>query len=92
MARGRPRKNEFEDLDSAWKDGIAGMTEEEINNKIAEIAKAEEENQKLKKEDEQLAEAKEAAKIAGEGYKEASKLSKARIRFCMRVLSDRGHE
>jgi hypothetical protein len=92
MARGRPHKGEFADLDTEWKDSIAAMPVEEINSKIAEVAKAEAENQKVMKEDQQLAEAKMAAKMAGEGYREATKMSKLRIKYCVRVLADRGHQ
>jgi IS5 family transposase len=88
--RGRPAKSEFADLDSDFKDAIAASTPQEINDRIAEVAKNEEENQKAKKEDQQLVEAKAAAAAAGAGYKEASKMTRLRIRFAMRVLSDRG--
>jgi predicted carbohydrate-binding protein with CBM5 and CBM33 domain len=89
--RGRPAKTDkFEDLDNEFKDAVAGMDVVALNNKIAEVAKNEENNQNLKKDDQQLAEAKEAAKMANEPYKDASKANKLRIQFCMRVLGDRG--
>ena len=86
------KKDEFADLDQDWKDSIVSMSKEEVNSKIAEIAKANEELQKAKKEDEDLQEAKLAAKEAGEIYRSSAKMSKLRIQYCIRVLDDRGVE
>jgi hypothetical protein len=86
----RPKKDEFADLDGDWKDMIVGMSAEEINNRIAEIAKAEQEVQALKKEDADLNAIREQYKVASSGYREHTKQSKLRIKYCMRVLSDRG--
>jgi hypothetical protein len=86
----RKRKDEFADLDSDWKSGIASMSTDEVNARIAEIAKAEQEMQATKKEDEDLNSLREQLKAAAQGYREHTKLSKLRIKFCMRVLADRG--
>jgi len=85
-------KGEFDELDSEYKDGIASMTKEEINNRISEIAKAEAESQAAKKEDQELKEAKLKASVAGEGYRESTKLAKLRIKYCIQILKDRGQE
>jgi ElaB/YqjD/DUF883 family membrane-anchored ribosome-binding protein len=86
----RQAKGEFDDLDSEWKDGIVAMTSEEIDQRIADTAKAEAENQKAKKEDAHLESCRTAVKVASEGYREHTKMSKLRIRYCMQVLGDRG--
>lgn len=88
--RGSKNKTDFEDLDSDFKSTIENMAPEEINLKIAEVAKAEAENQKAKIDDGDLADKKEAVKLASEGYREATKMNKMRIAFAMRVLDDKG--
>jgi hypothetical protein len=69
---------------------LSESTTADLNTQICEAAKSEEENQKAKTEDQALAEAKVAASEAGEQYKESKKMNTLRIRFCMRVLGDRG--
>jgi hypothetical protein len=88
--RGAGKKNPFEDLDKEFQDAIAGSSVEDINKRIAELAKAEEENQKLKKEDEDLSEKKEQVKYAAEGYRDSTKSYKLKMRFIMQCLSDSG--
>jgi hypothetical protein len=90
MARGRPKKGEFEDLDSDFKDAIASSTVEDINKRIAEVAKNQETNLKSMAEDQDLAEKKEAVKDASAQYREATKANRLRIAYCMRVLGDKG--
>jgi len=85
-------KDPFADLDSDWKDAVAQGTVEEINARIAEVAKAEALNQEAKSEDVDLASLKEQVKEAGAQYAEATKANKLKVRFCMRVLGDRGQE
>jgi len=88
----KQQKGEFDDLDSEWKDSVVSMSEEEINNRIAEIAKAESQNQQDKKDDQHLQECRLACKEAGMLYSENTKMSKLRIKYCMRILRDRGKE
>ena len=89
---GRPKKNTdpFADLDTDFKDAIASSTPEEINKRISDIAKAEEENLRAKAEDQDLAEKKAQAAEASVQYRDASKMNRMRIRFAMRVLGDKG--
>jgi FtsZ-binding cell division protein ZapB len=90
MAFRATKKDPFEDLPSDWKDAIAQSSVEEINKRVAELAKGEEENQKAKKDDPDLAEKREALKVASEGYKEATKGYKLRMKWIMQVLGDMG--
>jgi ElaB/YqjD/DUF883 family membrane-anchored ribosome-binding protein len=83
-------KDPYEDLDSDYKDAIAASTVEDINKRIAEIAKNEQDNLKAKGDDQDLKEKKEAATEAGKQYKDASKQNRLRILFAMRVLGDKG--
>lgn len=83
-------KDKFKELDTDWKDAVAASTPEQLDAKIVELVKAEEENQATKASDPQLAELKEQLKEAGAGYKEATKGFKLRVKFILRVLGDKG--
>jgi hypothetical protein len=89
MAKRMAKKHPFEDIPEEWRDAVAHASEEEINSRIVELAKAEAENQKAMKEDPDLAEKKEAVKFAAEGYREATKGYKLRMKFIMQSLADR---
>lgn len=89
---GRSKKDKFQDLDQDFQDTVAGMNEAEIRNKIASVALNQVAVSTAKELDEDLAQKKEAAKVAGEGYAEATKMNKLRIEFCRRVLSDKGKD
>lgn len=85
------KKDPFADLDSDFKDAVAGSSPEEIRKRIAQIAIDEENNRNAKDDDEDLKEKKEQAKIAGEQYAEATKAHRNMIRYCKRVLEDKGN-
>lgn len=92
MARFKVKKvkDPFDAIDSDWKDAVAAMSAGEVNLRIAEVAKGEQENQRLRDEDVDLATLKEQVKEAGAQYSEASKVNKLKIRYAMRVLGDKG--
>lgn len=92
MPRGRAKKEQFEDLDSDFKDTVSGMTEEEIRNKLASVSLNQVELMNAKKDDGDLQQKQEAVKEAGAIYREGSKMNKLRIEFCHRVLGDRGKD
>lgn len=87
---GRPKKNEFEDLDSDFKTSIESATDEEIRKKIAQVALNEHENRANKGKDEDLKNAKDKAKEAGRQYAEATAANKARISYAHFILESRG--
>ncbi len=87
---GFAKKDPFEDLDKDWMDSVSSEGVEAINKRIAELAKAQEENLAAMKADEDLAEKKEATKFASEGYRNATKGYKTRMKFIMQVLGDQG--
>ncbi len=91
MARLPKKKDEFADLDSDFKDAVAGESPEDIRKRIAQVALNELENQRLKKEDTDLETKKEEFKEAGAVYREASKANKLRLKFMRRVLKDKGN-
>ena len=86
----KEKKDPFAAIPEEWRDAVAASTVEQIDARIAELAKNEEENQNNKKEDEDLAEKKEAVKFAAEGYREATKMYKLKMKYVMRVLGDSG--
>jgi len=86
----KAKKDPFADLDAEFKDMIASSSIEIINNKIAEVAKNQEENLRAMADDQDLQEKKEAVKMASEGYRDASKMNRLKVIYAMRVLGDRG--
>jgi hypothetical protein len=89
-SKNKEKKDEFADLPAEWKDAVAGMDKPAIDARIAEVAKAEEENQKLKGDDEDLKSRQLEAREAGKQYSDGTKANKLKIRFAMRVLRDKG--
>jgi len=90
MARGRPKKNPFDDLDVDYKTLIENGSDDEIRRKISDVALAESENQELRKADQDLQEKTESARFAGESYKENSRHNKLRINYARFLLQSRG--
>lgn len=90
MARKFSKKSPFADLDQEYKDGIASMTEEEINKRIAEVAKAEHENRENKKKDQDLKNQQALAKQAGAQYADATKMNRLRIAYGYFILESKG--
>ncbi len=87
---GRPKKDKFEDLSADFKDSVASMSEVEIRTRISNVALNQVALLNAKENDLDLAEKQEAAKFAGEVYREGSKANKLMIEFCKRVLEDQG--
>ena len=90
MARGRKKKQPFEDLDQDFKDTVANMKDEEIKTKLCEVAINEHENRQAKKQDMDLQQKQEAYQLAGEIYREATKMNKLRTAYCYDILAARG--
>jgi hypothetical protein len=92
MGRGRPakQKDEWADLDDDFKTAVLQSSVEQVNLRIAETAKSEEENKRLKKEDGHLLEMKAQYDEAGAQYKEATKANRLKIRYMVSVLKSRG--
>jgi predicted ATP-grasp superfamily ATP-dependent carboligase len=89
MARGK-KKLPFDDLPEDWRIEIDQSSVEAINGKIVELTMAETENQEAKKLDGDLQEKKAAVKYASEGYREATKGYRLRMRYILQVLEGRG--
>jgi predicted ATP-grasp superfamily ATP-dependent carboligase len=90
MARGKKPKLPFDDLPEDWRIEIEQSKTEDINTKIVELTMAETENLQAKALDGDLKEKKEAVKFASEGYREATKSYKLRMKYILSVLEGRG--
>lgn len=90
MAQFSNKKNPFEDLSDDWRDKVATMDSELIRLEMAQVTMNEQDNQSAMEDDDDLQNAKEQAKIAGEGYKEATKANKLKLKFLRQVLEDKG--
>jgi hypothetical protein len=87
---GRPKKEQFADLDEEFKALIDGGNEGEIRLAVQRVALNESDNQEAKKADEDLREKKEQAKMAGEGYADATKANKVRVEYAKFMLQNMG--
>jgi hypothetical protein len=90
MPRGRKKKAPFEDLDQDFKDDVANMKDEEIKAKLCEVAINEHENREAKKADQDLQQKHDVFSLAGEVYREGTKMNKLRTAYCYDVLAARG--
>ena len=86
---GRPKKDEFADLDDDFKDAAHGMDEATIRARISEVALNQAALMEAKDGDEDLKTKKEVAKDAGAVYRDGTKANKLRVKFYRRVLGDK---
>jgi hypothetical protein len=85
--RGRKAKDLVSD---EFKNAIASASDDELKSKIVNLSKNEEDVLKTRFEDSQLNDAKELAKELNAPYAESLKEIKARRRYVLRVLQERG--
>lgn len=90
MARARKPRDPFKGLPDEFRAEIDGSDVDQINAKVAELAKEEARNLTAKAEDGDLREKKEAVKFAAEGYRESTKGYRLRIKYILSVLQGRG--
>lgn len=88
--RGRPKKDQFSELDDDFKNALQAMGPEEIRKKIAEVAMNDEALKKAKDDDQDLRTKGEEYKVAGAVYREGNKANRLRIKFAMLVLEGKG--
>lgn len=84
------KKDPFEDLDTDFKEAVAGMANDEIRERIAKVALDQMELMEAKKQDQDLTDKKEAYSEANAIYRDGTKMNKLRMEFCKRVLGDKG--
>lgn len=83
-------KDPFIDIPEEFKDAVSGMNVDEINSRIAEVAKDQVTLMKAKKEDGDLLEKREAYKEAGMGYREGTKMNRVKIEYCKQMIDNKG--
>lgn len=89
---GRPKKDPFEDLPEDFKDAVTSASVNELKDKLSDVAKNEEANLAAKKADPDLAESKEAVKVASEGYREITKQNKLKRKFIIQQMALSGDD
>lgn len=94
---GRPKgvknkKSKFDDLSPEFKSSIDGASKEDLQSKLAEVAKNLELNSAAQKADPDLAAKKQAVKDAGAGYAEAKKAQRLKAEYLIVALSDKGDD
>lgn len=90
--RGRPKKDPYDALTPEFKDAVNGATPEEINKRIAEIAKGAAANQELLKSDPAVIDAKQKVKDVTSGYSETKKTFAQQLAWCRKALADKGRD
>jgi hypothetical protein len=83
-------KNRFKDLDPIWRDAVDSSTDDEVNRRIAEAAKARTEYENIRENDLELQEAKAKYQDLDKPYKEDIKQCNLRIRYASTILKERG--
>jgi hypothetical protein len=84
------KESPFADLNPEFKSALESMTDENIMKRVSETAMAEHENRQAKTRDQDLAEKVATAKMAGEQYREATKMNKLKIAYAYFILESRG--
>lgn len=88
----RSRKDPFEFVPKEFKDAVETASDEEINKRIAEVAKNDAALAEAKKKDGDLKEKKDSLKYANEPYRDGAKANKQRIAYCRLILEARGKD
>lgn len=71
---------------------VAGLSLEQLNSRLSDLAKGREENQQAKEEDEQLESAKRLSSELGAPYRDAEKALKLKSKYIISLLSEKGSE
>jgi hypothetical protein len=88
--RGRPKKRAFEDVPEEFKVLANSSDREELQSLISQVACNQVELLKLKAEDQDLASAKETARIAGQQYSDGTRVNRQKLEYCKILLDDKG--
>ena len=83
-------KDPFSALPETFKDGCASAQTGELQERLAQTAKSEEQNQSAMKADVDLKAKVEQANVARQPYKETTKLNRLKTQYIIRILADRG--
>lgn len=86
----RTKKDKFSDLPADFKDMMNSMKNEEILDRVGQIALDMETLAQAKEDDQDLLEKVEIAKEASAVYRDGFKMGKLKLKYAKRVLEDRG--
>ena len=92
---GRPKgskngeKSPYASLPDEWKNTAAAKTYEEIDEELAKVAKAQDENKKTEADDVDLASLKEQVKDASAPYRDATKANKLKTSYLIEVQASK---
>lgn len=90
MAKGKGKKDPFDDLDDEFKESINTGSTAEIRAAVCKAALDQQELMDLKADDQALKEAQAAATAAGAVYAEGTKMNRLRIKYAQQMLRFRG--
>ena len=90
MPKGFKKKNMWEDLPQEFKDQIDNSDEAACRKTLSEVGIAQELLLQAKKADQQLAEAQEAFKSAGAGYRDGTKANRLKTRYVVERMKAMG--
>lgn len=83
-------KSPYADLPEDWKNSMLSKDFASLDKELANVAKAEDENQRAKKDDVDLASLKAEVKEASAQYREATKTNKLKTRFLIETQETKG--
>lgn len=69
---------------------VAGLSVDDLNGRLATLAKASEENSQMKEEDDRLEEAQREAKELAAPYKDAEKAIRTKSRYIISLIKEKG--
>lgn len=93
MPRGsKAKKDPYELVPLDERKAIEGSTDQQINDRIATVAKTQAATDEAMKQDQELTSRKNAVKVAMMGYVEARKANKQRIAYARSILDARGKD
>lgn len=87
---GKTKKDPFADLDDDFKASTLSMAEDDVRKRASKVAFDQQTLMDAKLADGDFIEAKERFAAAGAIYRDGTKLNRLKIRFCKKVLEDRG--
>lgn len=71
-------------------DEVGALSVQDLNNRLANLAKANEENEQKKEDDEELETARETASELAAPYKDATKALRLKSRYIIAMIKDKG--
>jgi hypothetical protein len=69
---------------------VANLSGDQLNNRLAKLAKDSEANEQAKEEDEDLLKAKEKVQLYSEPYKEFKKVLRLKMKYVIALAEERG--